>query len=162
MGRSELLLVLGALILFGLTRLSTNRYMVDQNESIIQREYEFYAISLAQSFIEDGKTKEFDVNVINASPPVPSGFTGNGQLGPEAGEFYPTFDDVDDYNGLSLTDRTSRGNFDVTIEIGYVQETNPEVIVNQKTLYKKMIVTVANAYLIQPVQLDFIFSYFGN
>ena len=163
MGHRELLLVLGALILFGVTMLSTNRYVVDQNESIIQREYEFYAISLAQSFIEEGKTKEFDVEIINASPPVPSGFTGNGQLGPGAGESYPNFDDVDDYNGLSLTDSTSRGNFDVTIEVGYVKETTPEIIeVSQKTFYKKMIVTIANPYLIQPVQLDYIFSYFGN
>lgn len=163
MGRSELLLVLGALILFGLTRLSTNRYMVDQNESIIQREYEFYAISLAQSFIEEGKTKAYDVAVINASPPVPSGFTGNGGLGPAAGEFYPNFNDIDDYNGLSLTDSTSRGNFDIDIIVGYIKEATPEIIeVNQKTFHKKMIVTVTNPFLIQPVQLDFIFSYFGN
>ena len=163
MGRSELLLVLGALMLFGVTMLSTNRYMVDQNESIIQREYEFYAISLAQSFIEEAKTKAFDANVINASPPVPSGFTGNGQLGPAGGEFYPNFDDIDDYNGLSLTDSTSRGSFDVDIIVGYVKETSPDLIeVSQKTFYKKMIVSVTNPYLIQPVQLDFIFSYFGN
>ena len=109
------MLVLGALMLFGLTMLSTNRYIADQNESIIRQEYEWYSISLAQSFIEEAKTKAFDANVINASPSVPSGFTPYGQLGPAAGETYPNFDDIDDYNGLALTDSTTRGNFDITI-----------------------------------------------
>ena len=161
MGRSELLLVLGALMLFGITRLSTNRYMVDQNDSIIQREYELYAISLVQSFYEEAKTKAFDNNVIGASPPVPSGLTAYDQLGP-GGETYPIFDDIDDYNGLALTDSTARGNFDVTIEVGYVEENDPEVIVNYETLFKTIFVSVSNAYLMQPVQLSFLFGYINN
>ena len=83
MGQRELLLVLGALILFGLLRLSTNRYLIDQNESIIQREYEFYGISLAQSFIEEGKTKAFDLNGTVSNP---SELTQWNQLGPAVGE----------------------------------------------------------------------------
>ena len=159
MGRSELLLVLGALMLFGVTMLSANRYMVDQNESIIQREYELYAISLVQSFYEEAKTKEFDENVIGASPPVPSGLTEYDQLGPGGGETYPIFDDIDDYNGLALTDTTSRGYFDVAIVVGYVEETDPDVIVNYETLFKTIFVSVSNPYLNQPAQLSFLFGY---
>ena len=162
MGRSELLFVLGAIMLFGLTMLSTNRYMVDQNESIIQREYEFYSISLAQSFIEEAKTKAFDENVIGASPPVPSGLTAYNLLGPGFGETYPNFDDIDDYNGLALTDSTTRGDFDVAIQVGYVEETATEVIVNYETLFKTIFVSISNPYLNQPVQLSLLFGYIKN
>lgn len=150
-------------MLFGLTRLSTNRYMVDQNESIIQREYEFYAASLAQSFIEEGKTKEFDVVLINGTVNVPDDLTQWNQLGPAAGEIWPIFDDVDDYNGLARTDSTDRGEFDVSIEVGYIlDETAPETIIQEESWYKVMNVTISNPYLIQSVVLSFVFSHLPN
>ena len=162
MGQRELLLVLGALILFGLTMLSTNRYVIDQNESIIQREFEFYGISLAQSFIEEAKTKAFDEKVINGTVNSPGQLTLWNLLGPE-GETHPNFDDVDDYNGLTLTDSTGRDEFDVSIEVGYIlDETDPDTIINNRSWYKRMNVTISNPYLIQPIVLGFVFSYLPN
>ena len=161
MGHRELLLVLGAIMLFGLTMLSANRYIIDQNESIIQREYAFYSISLAQSFIEEAKTKEFDTVLINGSVTTPDELTQWNALG-TAGESYPNFDDVDDYNNLSLTDSTSRGEFDVSIEVGYVDETDPETIIQEESWYKRMNVTISNALLIQPIVLGFVFSHLPN
>ena len=162
MGQRELLLVLGALILFGLTMLSTNRYVIDQNESIIQREFEFYGISLAQSFIEEAKTKAFDENVINGAVTVPAQLTHWNSLGPDGGETHPNFDDVDDYNGLALTDNTGRDEFTVSIEVGYIDETDPETILTIRSYYKRMNVTISNPYLIQPIVLGFVFSYLPN
>lgn len=159
MGHRELLLVLGAIMLFGVTMLSTNRYVVDQNESIIQREYEFYSISLAQSFIEEGKTKIFDVNGAVSDP---SELTQWNQLGPAVGETYPNFNDVDDYNNLSLTDSTSRGEFDVSISVFYVDENDPETPFNDETWYKRMNVTIDNPYLTQPIVLGYVFGYIQN
>ncbi len=159
MGQRELLLVLGALILFGLLRLSTNRYLIDQNESIIQREYEFYGISLAQSFIEEGKTKAFDVNgTVNN----PSELTQWNQLGPAVGEIYPNFDDVDDYDNLSLTDSIGRDEFEVSISVFYVDENDPETPFNDETWYKRMNVTISNPYLIQPIVLGYVYAYMQN
>ncbi|MCH8020576.1 hypothetical protein IH785_12015 [candidate division KSB1 bacterium] len=163
MGQRELLLVLGALILFGLTMLSTNRYVIDQNESIIQREFEFYGISLAQSFIEEAKTKAFDEKVINGAVNAPGQLTHWNSLGPDAGETHPNFDDVDDYNGLTLTESTGRDTFDVSIEVGYIlDETDPETIINSRSWYKRMNVTISNPFLIQPLVLGFVFSYLPN
>ena len=163
MGQRELLLVLGALILFGLTMLSTNRYVIDQNESIIQREFEFYGISLAQTFIEEAKTKAFDEEVINGTVNTPGQLTHRNSLGPDGGETHPNFDDVDDYNGLTLTESTGRDTFDVSIEVGYIlDETDPETIINSRSWYKRMNVTISNPFLIQPLVLGFVFSYLPN
>ncbi len=162
MGQRELLLVLGALILFGLTMLSTNRYVIDQNESIIQREFEFYGISLAQSFIEEAKTKAFDEKVVNGYVSATGQLTNWPQLDPDPHETHPNFDDVDDYNGLTLTDSTGSDEFDVSIEVGYIDETDPETIVNNRHYYKRMNVTISNPFLIQPLVLGFVFSYLPN
>ncbi len=162
MGQRELLLVLGALILFGLTMLSTNRYVIDQNESIIQREFEFYGISLAQSFIEEAKTKAFDEKVINGTVNTPGQLTHWSQLGPDAGQTHPNFDDVDDYNGLTRTESTGRDEFDVSIEVGYINETDPETIVNPGSYYKRMNVTISNPFLIQPIVLGYVYAYIQN
>ncbi len=59
MGYRELLLVLGAITLFGITMLSTNRFMADQNDDIWRREFETYALSLAESYIEEARAKAF-------------------------------------------------------------------------------------------------------
>ncbi len=159
MGHREMLLLLGAIMLFGVTMLSTNRYVVDQNESIIQREYEFYSISLAQSFIEEAKTKAFDAVLVGGTVTSPGELTPWNQLGPGGGEIYPIVDDVDDFDNLSRTDSTSRGTFDVSIEVGYVLEADPETIVNAESWFKRMNVTVDNSYLVQPVVLGYVFSY---
>ena len=163
MGQRELLLVLGALILFGLTMLSTNRYVVDQNESVIQREFEFYGISLAQTFIEEAKTKAFDEKVVNGAVTVVGQLTHWNSLGPDGGETHPNFDDVDDYNGLTLTDSTGSDEFTVSIEVGYVlAEADPETIVDNRSWYKRMNVTIANPYLIQPIVLGYVYAYIQN
>ncbi|MFQ5707793.1 MAG: hypothetical protein ACE5HO_10110 [bacterium] len=163
MGQRELLLMIGAIMIFGITVLTTNQYVVDQNEAALRREFEYYSISLAQSYIEEGKTKAFDANVIDASPLVPSGFTGSGALGPEAGEVYPGFDDVDDFNGLTAVDSTKRSVFYASIQVGYVQEADPETVVGTKTFYKKMTVSVTDSsYMDSPAQLSYVFGYMKN
>ena len=162
MGHRELILLLGALVLFGLLMLSSNRYTRDQNDAIYQQELEFYAISLAQSFIEEAKTKAFDANVINASPPVPSGFTSSGSLGPSGGETYPNFNDVDDFNNFTFQDSTSRAVFDVDIDVDYVESADPATGVNYETFYKNITVTVESPYMDWPIQLSYVFGYIQN
>jgi hypothetical protein len=162
MGQRELLLLLGAITLFGVTLVTTNLYVLSQNETVIQREYEYYAMSLAQTYIEEAKTRAFDVAVINASPSLPSGFTDPNALGHAYGEYYPNFNDIDDYHGYADTVSTSRGDFVVTIQVGYVQENNPSVVVNTKTFYKAMTVSVSNDFLSSPVTAHFVFGYIKN
>lgn len=162
MGHREMLYLVGALVLFGSVMLNSTRFTMGQNDAIFQRELEFYAISLAQSYIEEAKTKEFDENVIGASPPLPSGFTSPASLGVESGETYPTFDDVDDYNNFAVQDSTSRATFDVEIVVGYVEAADPSVTVNYRTYNKNMFVTVSSPYMDWPVGLSYVFGYIQN
>jgi len=167
MGQRELLLVLGALILFGITMLNTTRYVADQNESLYLLEFEYYAVALAQSFIEEAKTKAFDANFVNTAILVPDDYTDPDSLGVDTlpdslglgpVETYPNFSDIDDFNGYTVTDSTSRGEFTLNIQVGYVTDTDPDVIVGVRTFYKNMTVTVSNEYLVSPVQVSYVFG----
>ena len=116
-----------------------------------------------KNYIEEAKTKAFDEKVINAAVTVPNQLTNWPQLGPDAGETHPNFDDVDDYNGLTLTNSTGRDTFDVSIVVGYIlDETDPETIITSRTWYKRMNVTISNPFLIQQLVLGFVFSYLPN
>ncbi len=167
MGQRELLLVLGALILFGITMLNTTRYVADQNESLYLLEFEYYAVSLAQSFIEEAKTKAFDANFVNTTIQVPDDYTDPDSLGVDTVpdslgigpvEVYPNYSDIDDYNGYAIIDSTSRGEFTLNIQVGYVTEADPGVVVGVRTFYKNMTVTVSNHYLVSPVQVSYVFG----
>lgn len=162
MGQRELLLLLGAITLFGAAALNVRRFMVDQDEALLQRQFEMYAISLAQSFIEEAKVKKFDANNTNDSAPNTNDFTNPAALGPEAGESFGNFNDLDDYDGLSQPDSSNLGVLNVTVQVGYVQEANPDVVVNTRTFYKKMTVTVSHYFLDAPVTLSTIFGYKEN
>ncbi len=165
MGEREMFLVLGAMLFFTMTSLSVNRFCLDNNQVMRQSEFEYYAISLAQGIIEEGKTRAFDVAVEGATPPLsslPGLFTY--PCGPRWDENYPNYTDVDDYNGLNLTVTANvngpKVNYTVRVVVGYVAETNLNTIVSYKTFYKKMIVTVTSSYISTPVVLSHVFSYY--
>ncbi|MFQ5675910.1 MAG: hypothetical protein ACE5G1_08450 [bacterium] len=159
MGQRELLLVLGAVILFGVALIAANTGMVSQNEDSFKREFEHYALSLAKSYIEEARAKPFFDEALNGgTPAVPDSFTAVADLGPD-GENYPNYDDVDDFNGLSRID-TARSDYSVTIQVGYVDEPNWETFVTFKTRFKTMKVSVTeNHYLNATVQLNEVFAY---
>lgn len=162
MGQRELLLLLGAITIFGAAALNLKRFTVDQNESMLERQFEVYAVALAQSFLEEASVKAFDANGTNASSPEEDDFTDPAALGPEAGETYPAFNDVDDFDGFAKTDSSALGTFRVTVQVGYVQEANPNLVVNTRTFCKKMTVTVTQNFLPRPINLSQVFGYKNN
>ncbi|MFQ5771795.1 MAG: hypothetical protein ACE5HX_14770 [bacterium] len=163
MGQRELLLTLGAIVIFSLTTLTVNRLTVRNSEAVYGQQAEFYALSVAQQFVEEAKVKAFDENTIAGNPiSMPGGFTST-PMGPGVSESYPNFDDVDDFNGLTTTVTTKMGPMSVNIAVDYVQDTNLDSIVNPtKTFYKKMTVTVQSAYLPNPVTARYVFAFQKN
>ncbi|MFQ6114023.1 MAG: hypothetical protein ACE5NG_08015 [bacterium] len=158
MGQRELLLTIGAIVVFSLTSLSINRLSLRNTEAIYGQQAEFYAVSVAQRFIEEAKVKAFDENTIIGTVTDPSGFS---TLGPDT-ESYPNFDDVDDYDGYSTTDPSIIGTIvdSVSISVVYVQDDLADS--GSKTYYKKMTVTAYSDYLNNPVRADYVFAYQKN
>ena len=163
MGQRELLLVLGALTIFGTTILTANRFIVSQNNEMLEHEFEYFAASQAQTYIEEAKNMAYDENVINNTPlSLPTGFTSAGSLGPNGGETYADYDDVDDFDGFSETINSGRGDFVVEIVVAYVDPVDPDNTTTTKKYCKKMTVTVTNDMLDHPVILSQVFGYIKN
>ena len=159
MEQSELLLVLGAIVIFGLISLSVNQHILVNSDAVYGQQAELYAVSVAQRYIEEAKMKAFDENAINNSVGAPSSFTNPGKDG---GETYPLFDDVDDFNNFSST-LTELGTMNVSITVGYVTDANLDsIVVGTKTYYKKMTVTVQSDYLNHAVEANYVFAYQKN
>lgn len=167
MGEREMILVLAALLFFSMTSLSVNRFCLQNDETMLQSELEYYAISLAQGLIEEAKTRYFDVAVETDPPPalsqLPNLFTYPG--GPRWNESYPNYSDVDDYHGLTLNitnanNPSAKVNYTVRVQVGYVNEANIDQIVNYRTFYKKMTVIVTSTYLPTTVVMSHVFAYY--
>lgn len=159
MGEREMFLVLGAMFFFSMTTLSMNRFCLNNSEVMMKSEFDYYAISLAQRIIEEAKTRLFDSVLESGTPTnLPGDFTY--PLGHRWNEHYPNFTDVDDYNNLTLNVNTPRVNYTVSVQVGYVEESNPDVIVTHKTFFKKMTVTVTSDYISSPISLSHVFAYY--
>ena len=122
------------------------------------------ATSLGQSLIEEAIGKGFD-EVVLSDPPtsLPASFTPTGSLGTELGEYYPNFDDVDDFNGYSRTDTTEVGvAYTASAQVEYVDGSNPDgPAETSPTFFKRLKVTVSSDYLSNDTVLYYLMSYWG-
>jgi hypothetical protein len=147
---------MGALVLLGFTVLLTNRSSLQFGTVINQTEIDIYAVSLAESIIEEAAGKGFDH--YSASDTISSGtcittlsqLTDPNLLGKESDDVYTetnhNYDDFDDYNSWSVTPYVTYvagvDSFHIKAEVFYVDTTNPDLKVTTRTWHKKMIVKV--------------------
>ena len=177
MSGSNMILVIGALLLFGMFLSSSNKLMIGNTQIASQNEYNIAALSIAQSIIDEAKTKAFDEKTI-AGPvvsPSPTTLTVTGLFGPDGvGESVPNpdtlkstgygsmskFDDIDDYNKYNRLVNTPRAEgYRVSVTVGYASETNPDSLKGVPTFCKTMTVKVTSAYTSQPLTLSYAFTY---
>ncbi|MEX0660310.1 MAG: hypothetical protein WEA58_14290 [Balneolaceae bacterium] len=159
-GFSEVLQTMAAMIIFSMILINAN-YMIQRNSMMqIEGELEQEVISLGQEIIEEARAKSFDREVEDddSLPPtdIPGGFTSAGELGPDSAPYEnnykdgepdrPLFTDFDDYNDWSGTIITEHGDFEISVEVFYVEEDNYG-FTNQPSTFKKIEVTVKSEFL---------------
>jgi len=166
MNTGQTLLTIGALILLGSVVISANRSSIQHGVVLQQTEIGVYAVSLAMGRIEEATGRAFD----EVTAPDDSGntdaatsvsdFTGPLALGPESGEAYPDFDDIDDFNNYStIVYIPGVDTMKIHSVVGYVNTSNPDVFVSTKTWHKKLIVFVTGSVTRDTVKISSIFSY---
>ncbi|MCH7886539.1 MAG: hypothetical protein IIA58_01075 [Candidatus Marinimicrobia bacterium] len=162
MGRAELLLVLGALAIFVRFSLIVNNSLLDNSTRVLESEFEITGISLLQETISEAGLKAFDEASVNSIPAsVPGGFTSSASLGPEGGETDSSmFNDVDDYNGLTMTGATIAGmTYTISIEVGYVSIADLVTFSSTLSTLKRMNLTLTSDYLSNDLNLSYVYSY---
>ncbi|MFQ5628730.1 MAG: hypothetical protein ACE5I1_08215 [bacterium] len=164
MGFRELLLVVFNSVLFSLLVLNINATSSRGQEALQETEIAHTAISIAQRFLEEAKSKKFDANVGTGIDPAtfPGTFTSACCLGHHpTNESYPNFNDVDDYHNFNQTINVQGMDFLVAISVAYVSDTNPEQPAGTETFFKKMTVKISSDWLSHSITLKQVVSYFG-
>jgi len=160
---SDLLLVLGALVIFALVTLNINTMLATNTANLTTNELDYEGVAVGQNVIDEARVLAFDESCTNGNSPsnIPQDFSNSSNFGGASeGEAYPHFDDFDDYNGYSRTDTTTHGVYTISARVMYVETANPETNAGHKTRNKRMNVTVTSPYLDHDITLYFIRSYY--
>ncbi len=173
MGNS-FLLILGSILLLTIFSLASNS-LIGENERIAEEsEFNLTAFSLAQSIIDEAKSKEFDQQTVGAELTTPITLTPVDHLGPDPGEAMAgadstspdgyksmrQFNDVDDYNGYHRYVNTPRADgYDISVQVSYASPSCPDSLLTTPTFCKHMVVSVASRYFSNPVTVQYAFIY---
>ena len=158
---SNMVLTIGALLLFGTFLTSSNRLMTGNTQIATQNEYNVTALAIAQSVIDEAKLKAFDEQTVTQSVVSPLLLTASASLKYDGiTETAPSpdtlsslgyssirlYDDVDDYNGYTRTVNTPRAEgYNVSVVVAYASETSPDSSKSTQTYCKTMKVTVTSS-----------------
>lgn len=150
MNSGQTLQVMGAAALFSLATLSVNDTLFENEIAGMEGELQLVATAMAQDLIDEVLLKPFDETILSGPPDSPPGsFTAVEYLGPDAGESYTNFDDIDDFHGYSRIDTTVTGAvITVQSDVVYTDPENPDGPAEaSQTYFKKITVTVTSPYL---------------
>ena len=160
MNTGQTLLTLGAMTLLSLLILRTRNSFLSTSTVMMNSKFSILATSLAQSEIEEIKKKAFDENSVSGPVSSTTDLTNANKLGPESGESYSNFNDVDDFNGYTTVDSTlPSAVFDIRCEVNYVNPDNPDAISHSRTWSKNITVYVTSPSMGDTVKVSSVFSY---
>jgi hypothetical protein len=171
MNTGQSILTVFAMVLLSTLVLRVNGLLFNSGIVVTNSKLGLTAISLAQSRLEEIKSKAFDQNTVSNTVSSLNSLTAASALGPQTGETYPNFNDVDDYNGFTTTDTVqinpnlprSGSNLDYFKEIDsvvYVSSTSPDVTSSTQTWNKKITVKIKHPQMTDTIKVSTVFSYF--
>lgn len=144
-----MLLVIGAVVLFSLLLPSLNRTMLYGDLNQVLTRTENSAMALAQGILSEAATKAFDEVCLTSLPHIAAQLTPISNLGSDAGEYYPNYDDLDDYASLSLLDTTAFATvpYTITATVDYMDPNNLSITSSSPTFVKRLRVIVVSPFL---------------
>ncbi|MHB8929780.1 MAG: hypothetical protein ACYC4T_06625 [Melioribacteraceae bacterium] len=160
MDNSQMFLVLGASILLAILVLNVNRTILSSTDNSLQAQAITTTTSVAQQTIDIIRSKSYDESTVHTAVTDSNDFTAPDSLGHEQGETANSFDDVDDYKNYNTVVSTPRlGNVSVLVNVGYVNPTQPDVLVSSRTRMKRIEVKTYSIYLPDTLKLYYYSSY---
>ncbi|MEX0648400.1 MAG: hypothetical protein WEA56_17180 [Balneolaceae bacterium] len=169
-GYSEVIQTMAAMIIFSMILMNANRMIHRNTVMQVEGELEQEVIALGQEIIEEAHTKSFDEVTVGATAPpadIPGDFVASTSLGTDGETARQYYDDFDDYNGHTETAQTAHGDFEISVEVYYVDEDDYEQT-SSKTTFKKIEVTITSQFLrnnagdLREYRLEFIRNYYAD
>ncbi len=158
MNTGQTLLAVGAMILLSVLILRVNGSFLTTGTTLMDTKFDVLATSIATSLIEEISSKAFDN--YTASNPTTNVNDLSSTLGPEMGETYDTYNDIDDYNGYTKIDATMPSAvFKATCKVNYVNPNDLDHSTTSKTWYKKITISVSSISMADTVTISTVYSY---
>ncbi len=166
MNSGHSMMAVGAMLLLSLTILGLNNKFLSTSNVLYNTKFGVLAVSLGTSIIEEANGKAFDLAGSEDAISSVNDLTAPWSLGPASGEYYPDFNDFDDYHGFSKTvTNMPSAEFDISCKVYYVSDANPSVISSVRTWHKRLDVFVTSRSMLNAnneqdtVKLSSVYSY---
>jgi hypothetical protein len=155
MAGNQMMLSIAAMIFLSMLILNVHSSTTDKLIILYSNEAVIEATGIVQAVFEEIQTKAFDEVTTTSAAKERNLLTPVESLGQDSSEtVYTDFDDIDDYNGLSITDSANvMGEFDLAVLVYYVAETSPYDSSGTRTFIKRVDVSITNESL--PTTLTF-------
>lgn len=148
------------MVLLSILILRVNNTFLTTGTVLNDTKFGLLANSLAMSQLEEITNKAFDQKTDSATVVSPGHLTAVDSLGKEAGEVYPNFNDIDDYNGYTKVDSSMPSAvFDISCSVVYVKENDLNKPSTSRTWDKKITVTVTSKSMEDTVRISTVYSY---
>ena len=149
MNTGHSMMAAGAMMLLAISILGINNKFLNTTSVLYNTKFGVLAISLGTSIIEEANGKAFDLAGSSDAITSVTQLTAPSSLGPASGEFYPYFNDFDDFNNFHKSDtiKIDQKNFavfDIDCKVHYVSEADPSLISSVKTWHKRIDVSVTS------------------
>lgn len=153
------ILAMGALILLALLSFNFNSAVLQNSTADVENKVAMTAISLGDDLIEEMKSRSFDQTTVEFPTSNPASLTPVDSLGPETGEVYPNFNDVDDFNGyVQHVSTPFAEDYHISCLVQYVDPNNPDNVSSTQTFFKKATVSITSPYMRYSIKLSYIFT----
>lgn len=161
MGYTEVIQVMGAMIIFSLVLTTANRHMLNNDVIKINSEVEVRAVSIAQDLIEFSKTVPFDQATIGNTIPddIPDDFVSGDPVPTTTATNRQHINSFEDFNGFSEILDTNLGEFTLSSTIDYMNPADLNSTISSKSAYKLITVTVSNDSMRNNVTLSYVRVY---
>ncbi len=150
---------IGAMMLLSILVLRVNNTFQNTSSVLLNSKLGLLATSIATSQIEEISRLAFDESTVSNSVGSVSSLTAPGLLGPEAGEVYPNFDDIDDFNGYTKTDSSMTAIFNIACSVQYVSSASPDIVSSTPTWNKKITIYVSSPSMRDTIKMSTVYSY---
>lgn len=165
MNTGQMMLALGAMIFLSAIVLNVNTNQLNTEDTMISSKLGLIAVSLATSYVEEANARAFDLATVDDFVTDLNALTSASSLGPAYGEYYPNYNDFDDYNGLNRTDLVDGVPFKIKCTVVYVEANSLDSKSSNKTWNKKLTVKIFTdkinnqTLLKDTIEVSSIFSY---
>ena len=154
---SDLLYTIMSVVIFSFLLLQANSLILRNDAVTVNHEFEKTAIGVAQSIIDEAKTRAFDPDMSPGS--IPDGFRPPGQMGWNGTTPRDQFTSFDDYHDYTEIVQTQLGNYEVSVFVEYVENESPFAVSGTQTVSKRMTVQATSDDNNESATLVYIKSY---